>query len=230
MVLLKNLARFKGRTNLLWVTTIERPMAIEEIGKTWGYSSHIPLYKDGLPKLLVDAELWKITNVENRKVKYISIFSGYFSFLDLFPKSRPVELVLKDKDTFKEFFEKDEVRRTLFRLDAVKTFFMNDSTLAQKLGHTLPIIALSETITLVWFAKNGYLTDKNLEIITNTWGTFSGTSIFVDLSGYLQKAFAGIKVSQLLKWEYLLETNFGKYIVEESKKKINTFSDFFKKK
>jgi hypothetical protein len=205
-------------------------MTIEEIGKTWGYTSHIPLYKDGLPMLLVDAGLWKIEKIEKRKAQYISSFSGYFSFLDLFPKSQPVELLLKDKDTFKEFFEKDEVRKTLFRLDAIKTFFMNDPTLAQKLGHTLPIIAASETITLIWFAKNGYLTNKNLEIIKNSWGTFSGTSIFVDLSGYLQKAFTGIEVSQLLKWEYLLETEFGKYVVDEARKKISTFSTIFKKK
>jgi hypothetical protein len=115
---MQGLERFKKRLNLLWISALGKETSLKEIGDVWKYKTHIPLYKDKLPQLLVDARLWKIVRIEDREAKYLSIFDGYPELIKIYPKSEETELFLADFDKFKVFLEDEHIRKVLSSLSA----------------------------------------------------------------------------------------------------------------
>jgi hypothetical protein len=196
---MQDLVRFKRRLNLLWISALGKETSLKEIGEVWKYKTHIPLYKDKLPQLLVDARLWKIVRIEDREAKYLSIFDGYPEFIKIYPKTEFTELFLADFDKFKAFLEDEYIRKALFDIDNVKIFFKNRSEYAQMFGHMLPIVALYEALTFLYFK----------EII------FFEAHLFFNTAEYCQKAFASLDTEQMRKWAFLLDTKFGKHIIEQ---------------
>jgi hypothetical protein len=206
------LKRFQDRLNLLWVSALGKEISIREIGEIWKYKTHIPLYKDKLPQLLVDSKLWKIVKIENREAKYLSSFDGYPEFVKIYPKTELIELFLADFDKFKIFLEDESIRKILFDINNVKLFFKNESKYAQKFGYMLPIVVLSEILAFLYFI---FLREENKEITIQALTLFGGIHPIFNIPEYCQKVFVSFDIEEMKKWESLVETKFGKHITKQ---------------
>jgi hypothetical protein len=205
-------------------------MSIQEIAKIWDYKATAPFYQVKLPQILVNAKLWKIERYENRKLEYLSIFDGYFDFLKICSKDELVKLIIEDKEIFLKFFkEYFEANRDLFKLEYVKEFFKNDVGIAQKLGFSLPITLLSQILVLIWIIKKYNWKDEEIkEYCSPFFHMFSGISPYVNIAEYNEKIFQYIKFEELRKWDYLLDTKFGKHITNEINKRSKLIDLLFK--
>jgi membrane protein CcdC involved in cytochrome C biogenesis len=201
----------KDRTNILWVSCLDKERSIREIAETWKYKSPIGFYRDFLPQKMVEMKLWKIVKIEMREAHYQSIFDGYFDWLkQLEPDDEKVNLLIKDKEIFLKFFE--ENKTLLFSLDLVKIFFKNDVESAKELGHLLPMISLSTIISLCYFVKKGIASEKNYNDLP---GIFSMLNILqiIDFRGYVRELLKRLSLDKLESWSYLLDTELGKHLI-----------------
>ena len=201
----------KDRTNILWVSCLEKERSIKQVAETWKYKSPIGFYRDFLPQKMVEMKLWKIVKIEMREAYYQSIFDGYFDWVKrLEPDDEKVNLLIKEKEIFLKFFE--ENKTLLFSLDLVKIFFKNDIESAKEQGHLLPMIALSTIISLCYFVKKGIASEKNYDNLPKLFSLFN---IFqtVDFGGYVSELLKRLSLDKLESWSYLLDTEFGKHVI-----------------
>jgi hypothetical protein len=201
----------KDRTNILWVSCLDKERTIKEVAETWKYKSPIGFYRDFLPQKMVEMKLWKIAKVFKREAYYQSIFDGYFDWLkQLEPDDEKVNLLIKEKEIFLKFFE--ENKDLLFSLDLVKIFFKNDVESAKEQGHLLPMISLSAIISLCYFVKKGIVSDKNY---SNLPVLFSLFNIFpnIDFGNYVSELLKRLSLDKLESWSYFLDTELGKHVI-----------------